>query len=239
MAGMKKQRPSQHGGKSPTSVAKPAIPQNKDDNEDFGSPMPSSFAASESTVRHLSSPVEKDAEVTESSSSTSCIVSSFDTPTNRSGQTVTPNADGTSDANESFEMKASFKGSYPGECRCCEYRQYVKGYFQVQKPGGNWKTVPLELRWGVMLDQNTYNEDGKGTLAYGLRDQPGIGDNYTPLPRTTGCSYSGSDAPGFKNLPKGVAFSAWLDFQGKIIDVCHENKVANTKEWTVHLNGVI
>ena len=49
---MKTQRPSQHGGKSPTSVAKPAISQNADENE-FSVPISSSTAFSQSRLRSL------------------------------------------------------------------------------------------------------------------------------------------------------------------------------------------
>ncbi len=239
IAGMKKQRPSQHGGEAPNSGAKPAIHKRTDDNEHVASPKPSSTAFSESTVSHLFLATEAPDD-TIGSSSSGCIPTTFNTPADRSGQVVKDNGDGTFTVNESFHMGASFNGSYPGVCSCCEYRQYVKGYFQSAAPGGNWKHLPLALRWGVMLDPNTYNEDGKPNgVAYGYRDTVGAGDDYIPHPRTTGCNYSGNDAPGFLKLEKGYSFSAWLDFKGELIDVCNGKKVVQTKTWTVHLYGTV
>lgn len=236
---MKKQRPSQHGGKSPTPGAKPAISQHTDDNGDFGPPIPSSATFTESSIKRAllaAEPVGDDS----GSSSSACVTTSFDTPSNRTGQIVIDNGNGTFWVGEKFDMGASFKGSYPAVCSCCEYRQYLKGSYQVQAPGGDWKTVPQQLRWGVIIDPNTYNEDGTpGGLAYGYRNMVGLPDNYTPPPRTTGCSYWGHDEPAFTNLPKGYAFSAWLDFKGEIVDVCNGNKVVESKTWTVHLYGRI
>ena len=56
--GMKKQRHSQHGGKTRAAAANPAISQHTDTNEDFGSPIPSSMARSFSTFALVASGTE-------------------------------------------------------------------------------------------------------------------------------------------------------------------------------------
>lgn len=74
-AGMKTQRPTQHGGKTRASAANPAISQHADDNGDLGPPIPSSTARSFSTL------AARLASMTETSSSSGTPVTvTFDHP---------------------------------------------------------------------------------------------------------------------------------------------------------------
>jgi hypothetical protein len=163
------------------------------------------------------------------------VKSSYAIPANRSGCTTVGNKRG-----ESFEMNADFQGTGSSECRCCEYRQYVRGYGRYRANSASpWTTVNHLLRWGVPLSPVNYNEDGfSNGSAYGYRAFNGCSDDFLPHPRTTGCQYRGTDYPGL-TLPTGYQYDVQLDFIGQIVDVCNSNTVIQSSAWTVSCQGVI
>jgi hypothetical protein len=126
-------------------------------------------------------------------------------------------------------------------CECCEYRQYVKGEFIVDNE-------PEEVRiTNGLLEKNNYNEDGVAHghglfkhAHFGHRDEPELpNDIYKNPDRKKGCSYNGTDRPGFIPILAGHKYEVKLKFEGKIIDVCpgNNNKTVDTKNWTVELEA--
>ena len=176
-----------------------------------------------------------------------CCVKKFDAPLNRGGQRDGKNADGTVYLYEHFEVEAEFENApSPCACRCCEYRQYIKGEVQVDKnpiqidlidPANPANTIPLSTA-GFYED---YRDYGGGLMRDGHRTEdpkagmPGI-DKYTP-DRATGCAYATTDEPGFRNAPDGHCYRADLTFKGAIVAVCPGGECAGCieKEWTVTL----
>lgn len=137
-----------------------------------------------------------------------------------------------------FSMFAAFSGAWPSRCKCCEYRQYIKGYFERSwSPTGPWNLVQKELTPGNYLNKLFYQEDGDGVNPYGHRSGTNqVDDMYTPLPRTTGCTYNGNDIPGMSVFP-GEYYRFELHFRGLIIDFCDLHAPPIEKTWTVSCNG--
>ncbi|NUL82302.1 MAG: hypothetical protein HUU60_06215 [Armatimonadetes bacterium] len=164
-----------------------------------------------------------------------CEVSAFNVPTNRSGCVNEDAGGGRRKAGERFNMNADFTG----KCECCEYRQYVKGFFK-------FNGVNLVHRLcGENLDENNYREDGfeQGTDChrYGYRaDAWGQASNdiYQAPNRATGCEYRGFDFPGI-TANAGNTYEVNLSFRGEIVDVCNGNKVVRTTTWTVKCSGTL
>jgi hypothetical protein len=155
---------------------------------------------------------------------------SYAIPTNRTGCIVHGGKHG-----ERFDMHADFVDT----CACCEYRQYVRGYFQYRASDQDpWITVQHLLRWGTPLSPAQYNEDGfPNGDAYGYRAFNGCSDQFLPLPRTTGCQYRGSDFPGL-TVPGGTQYRISLEFKGEIVDTCNSDAVVQGSLWTVACQGV-
>jgi len=162
-----------------------------------------------------------------------CTLSgAFDTPNNRTGPQLTLRPDGTYIAWERFFMNADFSSTTPAECRCCEYRQYVKGHMKTRAPGQDWVTGWSEANYVEDL-----LPDGRG---YGHRNQPQyLTDKYLPLPRATGCSYRGIDSPSVSPLGLGDEYDILLVFKATIIDVCNGNAIKSTALWTVRIVGIV
>lgn len=169
-----------------------------------------------------------------------CSPTAFDVPANATGCTKTTNANGTKRVYSAFDMNADFSSVAPAECKLCEYRQYVKGYFKIKAPGAAWITLTHQLYGGALLDPNTYNEDSCGgtTSRYGHRSESTTcSEQYLPT-RATGCQYRGKDAPGLNNLPAGYEYDISLVFKADLVDVgVTPEKVVLSKTWTVACKG--
>lgn len=151
-----------------------------------------------------------------------------------------------------FAVVARFDSSaYPADCRCGEYRQYVRGAYTVDGrphaqfmagPGGPVQVLPRPAP-GTASDN--FREDALirstalSNLHYGHRDEePGnldTSDLYLP-DRRTGCEYRGFDVPFLEGRP-GQAYTMDLDFRGVLIDVCNGGVEMARKEWRVFCSG--
>jgi len=138
--------------------------------------------------------------------------------------------------NEYFEMNIDWEQPIPTtcECRCGEYRQYIKGYFKV-----NGVKLKKPLWGGADLEETVYHEDGDGAgTRYGHRSEPeSTGDVYNNPNRATGCSFRGWDRPGVTG-PAGTAVDFSLTFKGQTFDTCN-NTFGAINEWTVSFSGNI
>jgi len=135
--------------------------------------------------------------------------------------------------NDYFEMNIDWSNSGPGcDCKCGEYRQFVKGYMKVN---GRKKDKPLA--GGAILEENTYHEDGDAS-PYGHRDLPeSSNDKFITPGRATGCSYRGKDTPGLAAVP-GVHLDMSLTFKGQTYDSC-TGTFGKINEWKVAFNGLL
>jgi hypothetical protein len=155
-----------------------------------------------------------------------CCVKTFDVPANRSGRQW----DGTT-LFETFEMNAIFGEGLCCRCRCCEYRQEIRGSFAIG--GAPWI---LQLPRGPLgptawMEDGVPNWFGPGRhFRYGHRRDPGTGtDIYRPN-RRDGCEYAGWDRPFVRGaLPLAIN----LEFRGRIIDIC-TGKVKRSTTWQVN-----
>jgi hypothetical protein len=117
-------------------------------------------------------------------------------------------------------------------CKCCEYRQFVRGTFT--DAGGN--PVQFDMPSGP-LSPTSYCEDGAvdefgpGKPGYyGHRDTSTAGDEYGGGPgAAAGCTYRGREASGCPPTE-----TAHLEFLGLIVDRCR-NRVVATRTWTIDL----
>jgi len=175
------------------------------------------------------SPRSKSTSTFDSPSSDSiCSPISFDAPKDLSGCSPTCPS-GYIGSNTSFFINAVFSSSAPASCDQCVYRQLVKGHFLGVKTDGTEVYFSIEVAPGVFVNDSTYQEDGELDAGvwkrYGHREDPSgiwhpLGDTYTPDPRTTGCTYSGKDAPAL--CADGSVFEFFemsLHFQGQICQV--------------------
>jgi len=163
-----------------------------------------------------------------------CCPKTFEVPANRSGNKVTRPRPGRRKAGEEFDMLATFTDGNGGcKCKCCEYRQYVKGTFKYRG-----RTLRHMLPSGP-LDPNDFKEDGipAGPPGphFGHRDETGAADDRYLPNRADGCEYKGNDFPSLTGRA-GTRFSIDLTFKGEILDVCN-NKVLETNTWTVKFSG--
>ncbi len=189
-----------------------------------GGPQFSPRAVSQSTTQLLTS-------------GSSCSLTSATIPTHASGCMITSSTSAGFIVISPFQMNADFSSGPNTPCSCCEYRQYVRGYFKRKPPGGSWSTDVHHLRNGVALDPTTYHEDGyPDGGAYGYRAFNGGDDDFLPHPRATGCSYRGNDAPSMP-VDSGWNYDFHLDFIALIVDTCNSNKVITTYTWSVGCSG--
>ena len=135
-----------------------------------------------------------------------------------------------------FDMDATFKNNGTNSagisccCKCCEYRQFVMGYFKTSADWIPWwSTIEHELGPSGTMSENTLKEDQSGQPGrdptnqpynYGHRSLPAWPDDIYDQPnRAAGCHYRGHDAPGFgAPVPKYAKF--YLVFVARIIDTC-------------------
>jgi hypothetical protein len=164
-----------------------------------------------------------------------CCLTRFAVPTGRSGNQVTRPSPGRRKAGERFKMEADFGGaSAPCMCKCCEYRQYVRGYVKYRDQ------IQRHMLPSGELSATDFKEDGITSPPpgphFGHRDEPEAADDrYLPA-RADGCEYRGSDFPGLTGAP-GERFEIKLEFKGEIIDVCDNNKVVQSATWVVSFSG--
>ena len=143
-----------------------------------------------------------------------------------------------------FSIDAEFTDGGDGACKCCEYRQYVRGYKKRKPPGQKWQTEQLFIWGGVPLSKDVYHEDGDPTKrdgVFGHRDIKCPVDSYGEdegEERATGCRYHADDAPGEAYIT-GTEYEIHLEFMGVIIDVCNSNSNCAEKEWTIDLKGKV
>jgi len=119
---------------------------------------------------------------------------------------------------EQFNMNIDWDGTGPTcDCRCGEYRQFVKGHARV-----NNQTLRKKLYGNAYLEDSRWHEDGDDQgRAYGHRDFPEAPDDrfINPDDRETGCSYRGSDSPWLEARP-GDFVDWYLEFKGQTYDRC-------------------
>ena len=118
-------------------------------------------------------------------------------------------------------------------CDCCEFRQYVRGFFEL-----NGTVVPGPFP-GFNFRFWQEDQDAAGGM-YGHRDRPGEdGDRYVP-DQADGCIYLGRDTPGFYGLSSGDDYSILLEFADVIIDTCNnDDVVAGPKLWDLIAAGTV
>jgi hypothetical protein len=135
---------------------------------------------------------------------------------------------------EYFQMNVDFRNSDDGcACKCCEYRQMVRG--RVTQDG---KDVDVKVIGGL-LHPTVWREDarldhrGHGTLeGYGRRRLVSdITDDYLP-DRADGCEYRGQDAP---NIPIDGNWKMNVEFEGRVVDVCNNERIVASHRWRVRL----
>ena len=153
-----------------------------------------------------------------------CCIQRFDAPLN-------VDTDATAKS-EHFEIEADFATrARKCRCKCCEYRQYVRGTFT----DANGAAVRFDMPSGA-LDPVKYCEDGAidefgaGKPGYyGHRDTSSPGDDYSGTGAEAGCGYCGNENAGCP-----PAESAHLEYVGLIVDVC-QSRVVATLNWVVDL----
>jgi hypothetical protein len=155
---------------------------------------------------------------------TRCRVRRFDAPLN-----VVPDP---SVKSEHFDVEADFAAAGKKfQCRCCEYRQFVRGTFTDAGGAG----VPFDMPSGPLdptrwCEDGSIDEFGSGSHGYyGHRQTSSAGDEYGGSGPSQGCAYRGNETA---SCPP--AESAHLEYLGLIVDGCQRTVVA-TRSWTVDL----
>jgi hypothetical protein len=153
-----------------------------------------------------------------------CCVRRFDAPVNSIADAAVKS--------ESFEMEGEF--STRGRrcrCKCCEYRQFVRGTFT----DANGAAVQFDMPSGP-LDATRYCEDGTvdefgpGRHGYyGHRDTSSPGDDYSGAGASAGCTYNGSETASCPPTE-----GAHLEYLGLIVDRCRGTVTAK-RTWVVDL----
>ena len=170
---------------------------------------------------------------------TACSVTTFNVPKSKSACKTVGNKIG-----QSFGMDIDFGGT----CGNCEYRQYIKGYFDVNGirlthmlPGA---ANPPTYQPGRAMSATTYLEDGLSPYPgfgphYGHRNEIGAADDVYQSPnRATGCQYRGTDFPGISGLRSGDTYDIHLDFKGEAINTAEGTTLRSTT-WTVYCSGKV
>lgn len=132
-----------------------------------------------------------------------------------------------------FRMQADFDTPIPCNGVCGEYRQFVKGYSQVN---GTDIVHPL---CGNNMSRTTEHEDcltsGSTNLMYGYHTIPFSTSRFTNPDQATGWSYRGFDAPGFNlaSFPSGTVLNWNLTFRGELVDACDgDRQLQPSTTWT-------
>jgi hypothetical protein len=161
-----------------------------------------------------------------------CNVTSFNVPSNVGG--CSPSGGW---VRYPFNMDATFGSGTGYACEKCEYRQYIYGYFKARaSSSAPWTDYPSQVYGGGNLS-GSFQEDGcsGGTARYGHRsDATACAESYSPT-RATGCTYSGTDAPGM-TAPSGWLYDFTVVFMGQIVNVDTGN-VIQSNTWTAACAG--
>jgi len=127
-----------------------------------------------------------------------------------------------------FTVTAEFN-SDGSECACCEYRQFVRGYFlHLNLPDAGPRI------FGGSLDKVLFREDGYTDAAgilrpRGHRQNAGSNVDHYSREQSTGCRYESDDTP---QCPQGD--EVHLEFLGMIVDLC-EDRVIALRTWKVDI----
>jgi hypothetical protein len=155
-----------------------------------------------------------------------CCVKDFDAPQNSATDATVKS--------EYFEIDADF--AVRGRrcvCRCCEYRQFVRGAFRAAAG----RVIPFPLPDGP-LDVNEFQEDGVidefGRGEHGFygrrdRDRQRDGDRYDMPDAEEGCRYRANDTPGCRPTETLRA-----EFLGLVVDTC-QGEIRDVRNWVVAL----
>jgi hypothetical protein len=110
-----------------------------------------------------------------------------------------------------------------GCCRCCEFRQYIRGYAELN----GVSVAPPVPNFNIL----GWNEDQDAAGGkYGHRNRPAErGNRYVPN-QANGCTYLGSDYPGFYGLNPGDDYLIYFEFSDFIIDTCNGDAVVSGPE---------
>jgi hypothetical protein len=146
-----------------------------------------------------------------------------------------------------FAMSVTFRDA-PEEgcvCSCGEYLQQVRGMHTVNN-GPDWATNPkwIDKPAGTAegpMSRTRWQEDGPNR-AYGYRFEdplrqiprgPRTWDHFEP-DAASGCTYSGTDAPGFRwRYPSPGEYAFKLEFRGAPVDACFGRaRIGDWSEWT-------
>jgi len=163
-------------------------------------------------------------------------LASFGAPSSLDPVKAVPNPDypGTVHVYQTFTVDASFASGKCAKCSCCQYRQYVRGFFKYKAPGDlNWQSEypPKTLANGNLLSETVFQEDGdEDGNAYG---HPGPDEDAFNEYSDDGCSYFCQDSPGVGSVSLRAGNEIWikLDFQFIIIDVCNEQNNVTVVNW--------
>jgi hypothetical protein len=120
-----------------------------------------------------------------------------------------------------------------GCCDCCEFRQYVRGYLELNGVA----IAPPVPGFNLFL----WNEDQDSAgMNYGHRTQPAEdGNRYVP-DQANGCIYVGRDAPGIYGLSSGDDYFIYYEFVDVIIDTCNDDEVvAGPERWDMIAAGTV
>lgn len=133
-----------------------------------------------------------------------------------------------------FDMTADFDFNIPCTGFCGEYRQFVRGFMQE-----NGSDVAFSLCSNTM-SRTAWHEDcvtETGTnYKYGYHSLPFPNSNFTNPDQATGESYRGHDDPGsppFSAFASGTTLAYQLEFQGKWVDACDNDRAVSSSTWTV------
>lgn len=212
------------------------------DSQQFDSPTPSSLARSKSTRALLATP---ETAFSGSDSGRRCRVTKFEV-TVADKKDVNPRGEDFFFIGKRFSVDAEFTDGGDGACSCCQYRQYLRGFKKRKPPGQEWQTEQIKLWNNVLLSETDYNEDGDPTEAngvFGHRDIKCPVDSYGEdedenVTRDIGCIYHAADQPG-ETYITGTEYHIHLEFEGVIIDTCHDNARCEVKHWVIDIEGSI
>ncbi|MBN2173201.1 MAG: hypothetical protein JW731_03665 [Bacteroidales bacterium] len=178
-----------------------------------------------------------------------CCVTSFVTPDDSTNpaqliDTVFPSGNGS--LYGQFNVTAEFSNTEPCLCRCCEYRQEVKGEFWYD---GNKIDIdlvdPSDTTKRKRMSKDSYGEDYRdykgNKVRYGHRGESRSADEKyttdgTTVDRQNGCRYWMNDEPGWKSTRRGHSYKIDLKFRGSIVSTCEGGcDNCGQKEWAVKL----
>ncbi len=159
-----------------------------------------------------------------------CCVKDLNVPANRSGRQLTGNR-----LHESFHINADFNDTGKCRCRCCEYRQYVRGTFTFNGVAAVHQLPDGPLHPTIWREDGVPHSFGPGQhFFYGHRGHLGTPtDIYQNPNRATGCEYRGFDNPRMSHPNPALPMVMNLKFRGDIIDV-RRGRVVRTTTWTVN-----